>query len=145
LADEFEERHRGDLDLLIGHFVELGDGELGGILDAVEIGIVGRLVPLEELVSLMKFFTRKYFAPCMKLAVSAIRPARRSRAENVEHGKGDLARFGGIEKADVAQRGQRGDISPARMSITVTDGLDEFRVSKIFKSGPRSSSCRRSR
>src|SRR5271157_2645984 len=48
VGDEFEERDGGDLDLLERHFVEFRDGELGRILDAVEIGVVGRLVPLEE-------------------------------------------------------------------------------------------------
>src|SRR4051812_27519187 len=30
VGDEFQEWHRGDLDLLIGHFVKLRDGEFGG-------------------------------------------------------------------------------------------------------------------
>ena len=50
----------------------------------------------------------------------------------MKHRKGDLAVLGGVEKADIAQRGERGDIRPARTSITVTDGLTAFSVSKIF-------------
>ena len=50
----------------------------------------------------------------------------------MEHGEGDLARLRRIEKADVAQRGQRRRQSPARTSITVTEALAAFSVSKIF-------------
>jgi hypothetical protein len=50
----------------------------------------------------------------------------------MEHGKGDLAGLGGIEKADVAQiEASAGDSSPARTSITVTE-VPALSVSKIF-------------
>ena len=50
----------------------------------------------------------------------------------MEHGKDDLAAFRGVEEADVAQRGQGRRQQPARTSITVTEGLAAFSVSKIF-------------
>ena len=50
----------------------------------------------------------------------------------MEHGKGDLAGFRRIEEADSRSEASAGDSSPARTSITVTEGLAAFSVSKIF-------------
>jgi hypothetical protein len=46
----------------------------------------------------------------------------------MEHGEGDLSGLRRIEKAEASA----GDSSPARTSITVTEGLAAFSVSKIF-------------
>ena len=40
-------RHAGEIDLFARHLVELGDRDLDRILDRVEVGRVGLLVPLE--------------------------------------------------------------------------------------------------
>ena len=50
----------------------------------------------------------------------------------MEHGKNDLAAFRGVEEADVRNEARTGDSRPARTSITVTEGLTAFSVSKIF-------------
>src|SRR6266446_6982487 len=81
----------------------------------------------------MKFFTRKYFAPVMKFAVSAI-----SSSEAIEGPRmwntakviwPDLA---ASRKPMSRNEANAGDNRPARTSITVTDGLTELSVSKIF-------------
>jgi hypothetical protein len=59
VGDDGNERRAGDLDLLASHLIELGDGDLDRAFDAAEIGIVGFRIPLEDVVLLMKFFTRK--------------------------------------------------------------------------------------
>jgi hypothetical protein len=69
----------------------------------------------------------------MKFAVSAISSSEAIEGpEDVEHGKGDLAGFGGVEKADVAQRGQRRRQQAGADVDHGDDGLAAFSVSKIF-------------
>ena len=108
VGDEFEERHRGDLDLLIGHFVELGDDEVGGVLDAVKVGVVGRLVPLEELGVVDEVLHQEIFRALHEIRRPGDFVQRGDRgSQYVEHGEGNLTRLCRIEKADVAERGQR--------------------------------------
>jgi hypothetical protein len=38
VGDEGKERDRGQFHLLVGHLVELGDGDLDGVLELLEIG-----------------------------------------------------------------------------------------------------------
>ncbi|MGY4318951.1 hypothetical protein ACVWW1_008278 [Bradyrhizobium sp. JR3.5] len=82
--------------------------------------------------SLMKFFTRKYFAPFMKLAVSAI-----SSSEAIEGPRmWNTAKVIWPERAASRKPMSRseasaGDSRPARTSMTVTEE-PAFSVSKIF-------------
>ena len=70
----------------------------------------------------------------MKFAVSAISSSEAiDGPEYVEHGKGDLARSCAASRKPMSRsEASAGDSSPARTSITVTEGLAAFSVSKIF-------------
>ena len=92
VGDKFEERNRGDFDLLIGHLIELGNRELGGVLDAMEIGVVGRLVPFEKAGVVDEVLHQEIFG-----ALHEVRGLRDlvqrgdRRPQYMKHGKGDLA------------------------------------------------------
>src|SRR6516164_8250804 len=108
VGDEFEEGDGGDLDLFEGHFVEFRDGQLGRILDAVEIGVVGRMVPLEEARIVDEILHQEIF--CTGHEIRGFRDLVERgdrRAQDMEDGKSNLAGFGRFEKADVAQRDER--------------------------------------
>src|SRR5450631_2385044 len=107
VGDEFEEWHGGDFDLLISQFVEFGDAELAGVLDALEIGIVGRPIPFEEASVVDEVLHQEIFLTLHEIRglLDFVQGGNR-RAEDVEYGKGNLARLRSIEKSDVAQRGQ---------------------------------------
>ena len=79
-----------------------------GVLDLVEIGIVGRRIPLEE--------RRVVDEVLHQEVVGVVHEARGlgdlvergdRRPEDVEHREGELALLGRVEEADVAQRPQR--------------------------------------
>ena len=63
-GDEGRKRNGGEINLLGRHFRELGDRDFDRVRYPLEIGRVGRLVPLnsKKSVLLMKFFTMKYLA-----------------------------------------------------------------------------------
>jgi len=75
----------------------------------------------------MKFLTRKYFAPCMKIRGSPRFSSSEGdrRAENMENtAKGDLSRLRRIEESRYPRNAnqRRRTTGPARTSITVTEG-----------------------
>src|SRR5260370_199981 len=81
----------------------------------------------------MKFFTRKYFAPCMKFAVSAISSSDAIEGPRMWNTANVIwPDFAASRKPMSRNEASDGDNRPARTSITVTEGLDEFSVAKIF-------------
>ena len=81
----------------------------------------------------MKFFTRKYFAPCMKFAVSAISSSEAIEGPRIWNtAKVICPAFAASRKPISRSEASDGDSRPARTSITVTEGLAAFSVSKIF-------------
>ena len=109
VGDERDIGHRCDFDLLAGHLVELRDGDVVGVLDLVEVGVVGRRVPLEER-GVVDEVLHQDVVGVVHEARGLVDLAERGDrgAENMEHREGELGLLRGVEKADVAQRAQRG-------------------------------------
>src|SRR3569833_3363272 len=80
----------------------------------------------------MKFFTRKYFAPVMKLAVSAISSSEAIDEPRMWNTANVIWPERAASRKPMSRKAARiGDIRPARTSITVTDGATALKVSKI--------------
>ncbi|CKZ18078.1 Uncharacterised protein [Mycobacterium tuberculosis] len=81
----------------------------------------------------MKFFTRKYFAPSMKFAVSAISSSEAIDGPRMWNTAKVIWPERAASRKPMSRSAARvGDNSPARTSMTVTLVPDEFSVSKIF-------------
>ena len=75
----------------------------------------------------MKFFTRKYFAPVMKFAVSAISSSEAIEGPRMWNtAKVICPDFAASRKPMSRNEASAGDNRPARTSITVTEGLDRI-------------------
>ena len=109
VGDERDVGHRRELDLLARHLVELRDGDVVGVLDLVEIGVVGRRVPLEERGVVDEVLHQEVVGVVHESRGLVDLAERGDRGpEDVEHREGELGLFRGVEEADVAQRPQRG-------------------------------------
>ncbi len=81
----------------------------------------------------MKFFTRKYFAPVMKFAVSAISSNEAIEGPRIWNTAKVICPARAASRKPISRKeASAGDKRPARTSITVTDGLAVLSVSKIF-------------
>src|SRR3981081_1547914 len=81
----------------------------------------------------MKFFTREAFAAVMKFAVSAISSSEAIEGPNIWNtAKVIWPDFAASRNPMSRSEAKAGDNRPAGTAITATDGLAEFRVSKIF-------------
>ncbi|MGY4434713.1 hypothetical protein ACVWWO_007190 [Bradyrhizobium sp. F1.13.1] len=81
----------------------------------------------------MKFFTRKYLAPVMKPAVSAISSREAIEGPRMWNtAKVIWPALAASRKPMSRKEASAGESRPARTSITVTDGLVALSVSKIF-------------
>ena len=68
----------------------------------------------------------------MKFAVSAISSSEAIEGPNIWNTANDLPALAASRKPMSRSEASAGDSSPARTSITVTEGLAAFSVSKIF-------------
>src|SRR5262249_37271876 len=62
ISDKIAERYGGELNLLVGHFSELGNSDLFNVSEFVEIRMVCRLIPFEETRVVYKIFYQKILA-----------------------------------------------------------------------------------
>ena len=98
---------RGHFDLLVRHLTKLRDVDLRGALDALEVRIVGRRIPLEEGGRVDEILDQVVIGVAHRVGGLGNLLERSDRgAEDVTDGEGDLAFLGAVEQPDVGQRPQ---------------------------------------